>query len=338
MKKCPKCKAELQEEARFCLYCMTSFEEKQEDGAKPNNKWWLYGIAAFLLVSIIVLCLILFTPKKPKDSGKDTSSPSSVGSGLISSDEDESTPSADEQGGSSKGDSSTQESSGNGSSSTDNNSSEDKSSSGSSSNQTPQGGGEQGDGNEDDTSGSGSEDTSTEETAPTTPTTPETPDKEEDPPAGNNSTAVYLYRDATPADDFSANSSVTNGGVVITGVDTPSSNGVYEIPETIGGKKVVAVMNAAFCDSAVKDTVKTVIIPQNVKTINAYAFYYCYNLTDIYIKGEAVACPSVILPETAKRNFTITIHASKTCHDRNFRTYKTLCELYWDAAFEEWNG
>ena len=148
---------------------------------------------------------------------------------------------------------------------------------------------------------------------------------------------TYLYRDATPADDYASNASLTAGAVVITGVETAAADGVYDIPETIGGKKVVAIMERAFCGD-VAATVKKVIIPSNVKTINAYAFYECYNMTDLYIKGEAVGCPSVIFPEKAKRNFGITVHASATCHDRNFHTYKTLCTTYFGTDFEEWNG
>lgn len=156
-------------------------------------------------------------------------------------------------------------------------------------------------------------------------------------PTPTSEPSIYSYRDAVPADDYVANSTIINNAIVITGVERVSNNGTYEIPETIGGKKVVAIMDRAFCDDKIKNTVKKVIIPANVKTINAYAFYQCSNLTDIYIKGEAVACPSVIIPEEKNRNFRITVHASSTCHDRNFRTYKVLC-TYWNTDFDEWNG
>lgn len=319
MKQCPKCKANLEENARFCLFCMTSLDEKEKISAEKQNKWWLYALAALLAVAIIIGSLFMFLPRD--DAHK--ASGASFGGQSESSDDtapSESSPSSPEESPSSAIGSSEERSSS-------------KASSGTPSDSTPSG---------DSDNGGSDNGGSSENTTPSVPSAPAAPN--EDTEEKDNVTpdtapsVVYLYRDATPADDFEVNSSVTNGGVVITGVETAASNGVYEIPETIGGKKVVAIMNAAFCDNSVKDTVKTVIIPKNVKTINAYAFYYCYNLTDIYIKGEAVACPSVILPEKSNRNFVVTVHASKTCHDRNFRTYKTLCELYWDAAFKEWNG
>lgn len=64
MKNCPKCKATIQEEARFCLYCMTSFEEKQAiENREKGKKWWLYIIAAVLVVALIALS---FVPKGDK--------------------------------------------------------------------------------------------------------------------------------------------------------------------------------------------------------------------------------------------------------------------------------
>ena len=89
MKKCPKCKAEIEENARFCLYCMTSFEEKQPVLA-PNqekNKRWLYILAA-VLVFVLILCftfIFVLTGRKANPSntvGSDL--PSSTYSSLIS--------------------------------------------------------------------------------------------------------------------------------------------------------------------------------------------------------------------------------------------------------------
>jgi len=61
MKKCPKCKAEIQENARFCLYCMTSFDEKQAvDADKNTDKRWLI-IAAALLALLLIGAVIAFS-------------------------------------------------------------------------------------------------------------------------------------------------------------------------------------------------------------------------------------------------------------------------------------
>jgi hypothetical protein len=125
--------------------------------------------------------------------------------------------------------------------------------------------------------------------------------------------------------------------VVITGVKTTAADGKYIIPETLDGKKVVAIMALAFCDDNISSTVKTVIVPSSVKTIWNYAFANCYNLTDIYFKGNAIYTESNAFPEKSKRNGTLTIHCSANCSDRNYRYYKNSASNY-DAEYEEWNG
>ncbi|MGN0172287.1 MAG: hypothetical protein ACI39E_05860 [Acutalibacteraceae bacterium] len=61
MKKCPFCKAEIEENARFCLYCMTSLEDKQIiDAPAEKKKRWLYIPAAVLVLLLAVVCTWLF--------------------------------------------------------------------------------------------------------------------------------------------------------------------------------------------------------------------------------------------------------------------------------------
>ncbi len=116
-----------------------------------------------------------------------------------------------------------------------------------------------------------------------------------------------------------------------------SQDGVYDIPQSIDGKTVIAIMDNAFGDPEIKDTVKTVIIPESIKTIWAYGFFYCHNLKSLYIKGEALFIGGSPFAPTYRRNETITIYCSETCHNRNHTKWKYIAE-YNDALYVEWNG
>ncbi len=72
MKRCPYCKATLEDEARFCLYCMTSLDEKQVIvPAAHRRKAPLWGVTVLLTAA-----LIAFLVWQPWMSGT-ASSPSS---------------------------------------------------------------------------------------------------------------------------------------------------------------------------------------------------------------------------------------------------------------------
>lgn len=360
MKKCPKCKAEIQEEARFCLYCMTSFEEKQTiETPKENNKRWLYIIAAVLVLVLIVACIFLFSQKEAPTNGEiDTSSTASISSGLDTSNDNTSssrqqnsetqgneisTPTNNNQTQSSSKNegSTTNNSSGNtttNNSTTNNNSQNSNTNNTTTNNSTTSSNSQNSNKNNttnstsnstsaNSTSSSNKTDNDSSNTSSTTSTTT-TPSQ--------TTTVAYIYRDAKYGDDFSVSANLENA-VVITGVKNASADGKYIIPETIDGKKVVAIMALAFCDDSISSTVKTVIVTSSVKTIWNNAFANCYNLTDIYFKGNSIYTESNAFPETSKRNGTLTIHCSANCSDRNYRYYKNSAS-YYDAKYEEWNG
>lgn len=152
--------------------------------------------------------------------------------------------------------------------------------------------------------------------------------------------ATYSYRDATAEDCFiSSNIPATpvENVIVITGVSTAASDGVYIIPEIIDGKKVAAIMPSAFCDAAIKDTVKKVVVPSSVKTIWQNAFSDCYNLTDIYLRGSTIDIFESAFADLSKRNSKLTIHCSRDCKTSAFYYYRNIVQNY-DADYQQWNG
>lgn len=320
MRKCPFCGAQIEDDAKFCLYCMTELEEKTViSKGKTNKKLWAVILAAFVFVCIISVSLFFITGKK--DSKMPTASISSTQS-------EESTSEQENQKSESKKseDLKTKE----------NKKSEDTSDKpqGASSLEAVTGNAVSGSAISGGSSSSSKSSTGSSSSSKSSSTSGSSSNSNSSSAAGTSSTTLkFGYRDAIPADDYTGNASYTNNAIVITTLVATGANGECVIPETIDGKKVAAIGSYAMGSS-----IKTLVIPESVKTIHTYAFTNGYNLTDIYIKGEHIAAPSEFLPPLSKRNYNITIHCSKTCDDRNFRTYKTLCELYGLASYKEWNG
>lgn len=338
MKKCPKCKAEIQEEARFCLYCMTSFEEKQTiEIEEENNKRWLIIIATALVLVFIIIGIFLFAQN---DSTNDERTDNSTNSSL-SSDSDNNTTSYEQQNSESQGNETSITTSGNQTQiPSNNNSSTTNGTSGNTTTNSSITSSNSQNSTTNNATNSTTNSTSTNSTSSSSKTKNESSDNSSSSSTtttpSQTATVTYIYRDAKYGDDFSVSANLENS-VVITGVKNASTDGKYIIPETINGKKVVAIMALAFCDDSISSTVKTVVVPSSVKTIWNNAFANCYNLTDIYFKGNSIYTESNAFPETSKRNSTLTIHCSTNCIDRNYRYYKNSASLY-AAEYKEWNG
>lgn len=307
MKKCPNCNAQIQDDARFCLYCMTSLEKKQPiESEVANRKWLLYSIAAALVLSILTTCVVLLAQGNrsayPSD-GANTPSTS------FSSKEEHRT---------------TLQTQNHTTAATQNTQSSESRTTVQKTHAAPSNHAIISTTSRNISTGNNKTSNPSQSAVKTTTILPD------------NTPVTYTYRDAQYGDDFSVGADTENC-VVITGVSTPSANGIYTIPDTLGGKKVVAIMASAFCGDGISATVKKVIVPSSVKTIWNYAFSNCYNLTDIYFRGNAIYVEAQAFAAADKRNGTLTIHCAATCSDRNFRYYKSTASDY-DAVYQEWNG
>lgn len=145
---------------------------------------------------------------------------------------------------------------------------------------------------------------------------------------------VYTYRLAQAGDAFNAHYTNDGNDIVITGVQTPSDSGRYEIPSYLDGKRVIAIMPNAFYGTNVKE----VVIGDTIKVIWQSAFLGCTNLTDIYLCGSKIDIDTTAFPPSDQRMGTLTFHSSSGCHNSNMLSYSSAADYWYGAAWEEWDG
>lgn len=351
MKKCPKCHAEIQENARFCLYCMTSFEEKTPiEAEKENTKQWLYIIAAVLVFVLVGLSIFALTRKDnpsytPSDTYTGTETASTTDSdvseeysipeelsGEWTENEQNTLSNGDNQielnnqGGVSSNKTNVSSSNTNNNTNTGTNTTSSKATNSKATSSA---------------TATSSKATSSKATSSTTPSSSTNSVNSTASTTSQGTTQPkYTYVTATISNAYppEANASYEpQNAIVITKVNYKESSGNYVIPETIDGKKVAAIMPSAFSDSSISSSVKSVTLPSTVRTIWSNAFKNCYNLTDIYIKSTAIGIYTDAFPSASKRNGTLTIHCKRDCRNFNYYYYRNIAGDY-DAEYAEWNG
>ena len=338
MKKCPKCKAEIQEEARFCLYCMTSFEEKQTiETPKENNKRWLYIIAAVLAVVLIYICIVLFTSKGNihNDSNNNSNISSFSSDSNTSTDYNDTTSSEQQEASGESSSPSSNSQTPNSSNNTTNNTSGNTTTNNISTNSSSQSNSSTGN-----TNSNGSPGTATNNSTPSTSTSTNISTSDATSSTPDTTQPKYTYVVATFENAYPTGYSAMyapENAIVITKVNYKEESGNYIIPDKIDGKKVAAIMPSAFSDSSISSSVKSVTLPATVRTIWSDAFKNCYNLTDLYLKSTVIGIYENAFPASVNRNGKITFHCKRDCRDFDFYYYRNIANKY-DAEYEEWNG
>ena len=253
MKKCPFCKADIEDNARFCLYCMKPLNEKEiipPPQKKPQR--WPLVLAAVLLTALVAVVVLM--PRGNRNLPTASTGEASSSTGQTTEQVVETT------------DNSTQNTAENITPTT-------KPATPTTPTTTPT-------------------TPTTEQPATTLPTetTEETAEPEETTaPEQPKAEAVYTYRTARAGDDFSAQYQNAGNDIVITGISKQSANGVYDIPAYIDGKKVIAIVANAFSGS----NAKTVYVPTTVKNIWNHAFAGCgltdiyFRGNSLYAEGSA---------------------------------------------------
>ena len=305
MKVCPNCKAEIQEEARFCLYCMTSFEKKQpiEPPKERRKRLWPFLIVGAVL-ALIGAGLVLFLPKHaPSEAPSET--PTTAKTAETSDVEMQTTTTLRDTSPSHT------------TSAPDTVTPSVSTASHIASVSTT------------------AVSTTAVTTAAASPTTVA--------PAGTTASAPtdtaprYQYDIGTMDNIGYYGVRDPEDTVVITKVDYIEPSGVYVIPQTIDGKKVAAIMPYAFSDPAVCATVRAVTLPSTVRMVWGSAFENCVNLTDLYLQTPVVEIEETAFPQPAQRSALLTVHCARDCRNFDFYYYRNIVSKY-SAAYEEWKG
>ncbi len=367
MKNCPHCNAVIQDDARFCISCMTPLKQKNTAKVKlfAVNKKVLMTAAGILLCGLTAVSVGLFfytkTAKGADDNGTTTTiierfftegsqnssnSGASNGSDSITHENDQQSTNVNQ----SQDDNSHQNSDGtdqdtktpdssnynpNGyiSQNFNNGSSGGGSSGGGSSGGSSSGGSSSGGSSSGGSSsgGSSSGGTTSNNTVPT-------------------EQVRYSYRALTRHDleyqiEFYPNgypSDYCDNKIVLTGVLDASTDGVYIIPEKIDGYEVHTISGYIF---ATKDpaNVKCVVLPKTVKSITHHAFAFCTNLENVYCLSTYLDCAKYAFCDelfSAPASDKITFYCLDKCLAPTYNSpvyFKDINYLA-DVTIKVWDG
>lgn len=143
-----------------------------------------------------------------------------------------------------------------------------------------------------------------------------------------------------------------SGGIEITGIANENASGEYSIPDTIDGKPVISIGERAFYNNK---KIKSIILPETLKTINDHAFSGCTsisritipksvikignsafspcnNLSAVYIASTDISVDNYAFSNSYNRKVELTIYAPSSTG------LKDKAKMYWSAKYVEWNG
>lgn len=85
MKQCPNCKAELADNVRLCLHCMTSLDQKEQikPPAQRIRRWPLVLLLLLLAASATVIALLCAAPEAPEPVSDDSSAYTQTVDGVV---------------------------------------------------------------------------------------------------------------------------------------------------------------------------------------------------------------------------------------------------------------
>ncbi len=325
MKKCPYCGADLSENAKFCYYCMKQLNQKSEiKVAKSAPLLPILIISGSLILVVLAVLLLSLAGVGDTPNFTEASRVTDESSSLIASDGIIDSPSDNSQ----KHDSSVS-----GDVSTEGPESEPSSVRPSTSSPAS----------------SASEASPSYSSRPSASSSVSGAGSSSAKPVSNASVSssslpqsdipfVSCQYRAAQNGDILENAHDLTGKITVTGISEIAENGIYRIPEAIGGKQVIAI-DANVFSSAAAENARVIIVPTSVININDFAFSNCSKLTDVYYCGNSIHTESYAF----YKNYStlcaqgIVLHCSESCNDRNYRYYKSTASEY-GLTYQKWDG
>jgi hypothetical protein len=156
-------------------------------------------------------------------------------------------------------------------------------------------------------------------------------------PDPNNPRNIYEYRAVQAGDQLDEGTYDPETDIVITGIKLTAQDGVYEVPATINGKRVVSIRPLAFSGT----NARRVTLGKNVIYVAQNAFSGCYDIEALYIRSNRLFLSRSAFIPAFSRNVTLKIYCSAQCtvdDDLLGECYlKDIVRVY-GGEFYEWNG